>query len=132
MQENAAFNWRTGITLIVFVLALGIYQLRDIFKTYEQLLCTIKVNEQLTIYITEVSKSSLSKDTYNYYLYDTARTANDFLDDVSDLKPIMITDDDKATTEIKDGVIHFHVRGNIYALRTVGYDANIQLDTSPW
>lgn len=132
MQEGAAFNWRTGIMLIAIVLAVGTYQFRDLFKTYEQLINTIKVDEHLTLYITEVSKSSLSKDTYHYYFYDSAKTSNDFLDHMSDLNPVLVTDDEKATTVVRDGQIYIRVRGNIFSFRTSGDDIRLHLDVSPW
>ncbi|ENT4156884.1 hypothetical protein ACQSED_13675 [Salmonella enterica] len=108
------------------------YQFRDFFSVYEQVKSTVKINDKLTLYVTEVSKSSLSKDTYNYYFYDADKSADDFLTHVKSIEPVMTTDDYKASAEVKDGDIYFRVRGNVYAFRSVGYNVSIHLDTSPY
>ncbi|MNO04774.1 hypothetical protein D3C81_2259110 [compost metagenome] len=51
---------------------------------------------------------------------------------INDIKPIMITNDRKASAEIKDGEIYFRVRGNVYLFRSVGYNVRMYLDTSPY
>ena len=132
MREGQVFNRRTIAVLVVFLLGGLLYPFRDLLTRYEDLHGEVKVDDRFTLYITQVEVSSLSKDTYHYYLYDAHKSANDFMSQVKNIEPIMITNDGTATTEIKDGQIYLRVRGNVYAFRSVGYDVRIHLDRSPY
>lgn len=132
MQGAVGFSRKTGAIFVLLLLGFLAYQFRDFFSVYEQVKSTVKINDKLTLYVTEVSKSSLSKDTYNYYFYDAGKSADDFLIHVKSIEPVMTTDDYKASAEVKGGDIYFRVRGNVYAFRSVGYNVSIHLDTSPY
>ncbi|WP_336854077.1 hypothetical protein [Pseudescherichia vulneris] len=132
MREGVGFNWRTGTVLVLLILGFWAYQFRDLFTVYEQLKSNMSVNDELTLYITQAASSSLSKDTYRYYLYDAKKSPDDFMAHVKDVKPIMITDDYEANAEVKDRQIYLHVRGNIYSFRNVGYSVRIHLDVAPY
>lgn len=132
MQGAVGFSRKTGVIFVLLLLGFLAYPFRDFFCVYEQVKSTVKINDKLTLYITEVSKSSLSKYTYTYYFYDAAKSIDDFLTHVKSIDPVMTTDDNKASTEVKDGDIYFRVRGNVYTFRSVGYNVRIHLDTSPY
>ncbi len=131
MREGAGFNWRTGTVFVLLIFGFWAYQFRDLFTVYEQLKGNMNVNDGLTLYITQAASSSLSKDTYRYYLYDARRSPDDFMAHVKDVEPIMITDDYKANAEVKDGQIYLRVRGNVYSFRSVGNSVRIHLDAAP-
>lgn len=132
MRGGAGFSWQTGAVFILLILGYGAYQFRDLFTVYEQLKSDVTIDDQLTLYITQVEKSALSKNTYHYYFYDARKSAENFMAHVKDVEPIMITDDDKATAEVRDGQINLRVRGNVYSFRSVGYNVRIHLDASPY
>ncbi len=54
------------------------------------------------------------------------------MSNVKDINPVMVTDDDKASVTIKDGDIYIRVRGKVYSFTTVGLDARIHIDSSPY
>lgn len=91
-----------------------------LFTVYEQLKSNVTIDDQLTLYITQVEKSALSKNTYHYYFYDARKSAENFMAHVKDVEPIMISDDDKATAQVKDGQINLRVRGNVYFIQKRG------------
>lgn len=131
MRESRDFNWRVGLLFLIF-LGFIVYPFRDLFTVYENLRGEIKVNDQLTLYITQVEASSLSRDTFHFYLYDARKSTEEFMSHVKDIKPVMITNDEKATATATDGEIYLRVHGNVYSFTTVGYDVRIHLDSSPY
>ncbi|MFP8627758.1 hypothetical protein ACLH01_19925 [Enterobacter cloacae] len=118
--------------MVVILLGFILYPFRDLITVYENLQGKMRVNEQLNLYITRVEASSLSKDTFHFYLYDARKSPEAFMSHIKDIKPVMVTNDDKATATVKDGEIYLHVRGNVYSFNTVGYDVHIHLDRSPY
>ena len=131
MRDGRVFNWRVGV-MVVILLGFILYPFRDLFTVYENLQGKMKVNEQLNLYITRVEASSLSKDTFHFYLYDARKSTEEFMSHLSDIKPVMITNDAKATATVTNGDIYLRVRGNIYSFTTVGFDVRIYLDRSPY
>ncbi|HDC4272847.1 hypothetical protein LMJ45_10625 [Enterobacter cloacae] len=131
MRDGRVFNWRVGV-MVVILLGFILYPFRDLFTVYENLQGKMRVNEQLNLYITRVEASSLSKDTFHFYLYDARKSPEAFMSHIKNIKPVMVTNDDKATVTVKDGEIYLHVRGNVYSFNTVGYDVHIHLDRSPY
>ncbi len=98
---NIGFSWRTGAVFVLLILGFWAYQFRDLFTVYEQLKGKMNVNDKLTLYITQAASSSLSKDTYHYYLYDAKKSPDDFMAHIKDVEPIMVTDDYKANAEVR-------------------------------
>lgn len=127
---NIGFSWRTGAVFVLLILGFWAYQFRDLFTVYEQLKGKVNVNDKLTLYITQAASSSLSKDTYHYYLYDAKKSPDDFMAHIKDVEPIMVTDDYKANAEVRDGQLDLYVRGNVYSFRNVGYSVRIHLDAA--
>lgn len=99
---------------------------------YENLQEKIKVNDRLTLYITQVETGSLSKNRYHIYLFDAKKSPEEFMSNIKNINPVMITDDDKASAAIKNGDIYLRVRGTVYSFTTVGFDVRIHLDSSPY
>lgn len=60
MRDVRVFNWRAGIIIFIFLIFIA-YPFRDLFTVYENLQEKIKVNDRLTLYITQVETGSLSK-----------------------------------------------------------------------
>ena len=129
MHDGRDFNWRVGV-MVVILLGFILYPFRDLFTVYENLQGKMRVNEQLNLYIIQVEASSLSKDTFHFYLYDARKSTEEFMSHLSDIKPVMITNDAKATATVTNGEIYLRVRGNIYAFTAVGFDVPIHLDRS--
>jgi len=132
MRKGAGFNWRTGVVFVLLIIGFWAYQFRDLFSVYEQLQSNVRVNDRLTLYITQAASSSLSKDTYRYYLYDAKKSPDDFMTHIKDVEPIMVTDDYKANADVKDGQLYLYVRGNVYSFRNVGYSVRIHLDATSY
>ncbi len=131
MRDGQVFNWRAGIIIVMF-LAFIAYPFRNLFSSYENLQEKIKVNEQLTLYITQVESSSLSKNTFHFYLYDSKKRTQAFMSHINDIKPFLVVDDPKATATVINGEIHLRVRGNVYSFTAVGLDVRIHLDRSAY
>ena len=129
MHDGRDINWRVGV-MVVILLGFILYPFRDLFTVYENLQGKMRVNEQLNLYIIQVEASSLSKDTFHFYLYDARKSTEEFMSHLSDIKPVMITNDAKATATVTNGEIYLRVRGNIYAFTAVGFDVPIHLDRS--
>lgn len=130
MHDVRDFNWRIVVAVVIF-LGFILYPFRDLFTVYEKFQEKIIVNDRLALYITQVEASSLSRDTFHFYLYDAKKSTEDFMSHVSDIKPVMVTNDAKATATVTNGDIYLRVRGNIYSFTTVGFDVRIYLDRSP-
>ncbi len=120
MRDVRVFNWRTGVIIFIFLIFIA-YPFRDLFTVYENLQEKIKVNDRLTLYITQVETGSLSKNRYHIYLVDA-----------KNINPVMITDDDKASVAIKNGDIYLRVRGTVYSFTTAGFVVRMHLDSSPY
>ena len=131
MRDARGFNWRIGVVVFIF-LGFILYPFRDLFTAYENFKERIRVNDHLTLYITQVEASSLSKDTFHFYLYDARKSTEEFMSHVSDIEPVMITNDAKAAATVTNGDIYFRVRGNIYSFTAVGLDVRIHLDRSAY
>ena len=114
MRDGRVFNWRGGIVVVIF-LGFIFYPFRDLFTVYENFQEKIRVNDRLTLYITQVEASYLSKE---------------FMSHVSDINPFMVTNDAKASATVTNGEIYLRVQGNIYAFTAAGFDVPIHLDRS--
>lgn len=129
----ATFGFLTGeLESLSFFLIFIAYPFRDLFTVYENLQEKIKVNDRLTLYITQVETGSLSKNRYHIYLVDAKKSPEDFMSNIKDINPVMITDDDKASVAIKNGDIYLRVRGTVYSFTTAGFDVRMHLDSSPY
>lgn len=53
MRDVRVFNWRAGVIIFIFLIFIA-YPFRDLFSVYENLQEKIKVNDRLTLYITQV------------------------------------------------------------------------------
>ena len=131
MHDGRVFNWRAAI-IVAILLGFIAWAFRDIFTVYEIFQEKIWVNDRLTLYITRVEASSLSKDTFHFYLFDTNKSTEEFMSHVKDIKPLMITNDARVDATVTDGGIYLRVRGNVYAFSTVGFDINVHLDRSSY
>ena len=131
MRDVRVFNWRAGIIIFSFLIFIA-YPFRDLFTVYENLQEKIKVNDRLTLYLTQVETGSLSKSRYHIYLLDAKKSPEEFMSNIKNINPVMITDDDKASVAIKNGDIYLRVRGTVYSFTTVGFDVCIHLDSSPY
>ena len=129
MRDGRVFNWRGGIVVVIF-LGFIFYPFRDLFTVYENFQEKIRVNDRLTLYITQVEASSLSKNTFHFYLYDARKSTEEFMSHVSDINPFMVTNDAKASATVTNGDIYLRVQGNIYAFTAAGFDVPIHLDRS--
>lgn len=131
MRDVRAFNWRAGVIIVFFLIFIA-FAFRDLFTVYENFQEKITVNDRLTLYITQVEAGSLSRNRYHIYLFDAKKSTEEFMSNVKDINPVMVTDDDKASVTIKDGDIYIRVRGKVYSFTTVGLDARIHIDSSPY
>ena len=131
MQENVGFNRRTGVFFILLLLGYGVYQLSNIFNVYEELYGTYKVDNNVTLYVTRVSKSALSKDTYRYYFYDANKTVDYFMSHIRHLTATMETNDNNVMMEVKEKQVYFRIRGNVLSFNNSGVDFIIHIDVSP-
>lgn len=60
------------------------------------------------------------------------KKSEEFMSNIKNINPVMITDDDKASVAIKNGDIYLRVRGTVYSFTTVGFDVRTHLDSSPY
>jgi hypothetical protein len=132
MQDDVVFNKRRIFTLIALAIAFVIYKFWGVFSVEQTLYQKVKVNSLVNLYVTQADAGATTAFSYRYYLYDAKKSDTDFMTHAKNETPFMITNDDKATTTIKDDQIFLHVRGDIYFFDNVSYSVKINLDASPY
>ncbi|MGZ0750593.1 hypothetical protein [Kluyvera sichuanensis] len=132
MHADRAFKKRcllVPVLLLVSFIGWIIYLMA--FPVGQTLYQTVKLNNQVTLYVTQADAGATTAFSYRYYLYDAKKSCADFMKHINDEIPFMITSDDRATATVKDDILYLHVHGDVYSFSNVSYRIRIHLDAAP-
>ncbi|WAH54233.1 hypothetical protein LMA04_09550 [Pseudescherichia vulneris] len=133
MQKQRVFKKRyILIPAFLIVIWLGWIAFFMTFPVEHDLYKKIKINNAVNLYVTQASAGAMTSFSYHYYLYDAKKSDNDFMAHVKSETPFMVTNDDKAIAEVKEGQLYLRVHGKIYSFNNVSNGIRIYLDASPY
>lgn len=135
MQKDRGFKKRYVLVPALFafmLIAWGIHFLT--FPVRLDLYKTVKVNNLVTLYITQTSAGAMTSFAYHYYLYDAKKSEADFMAHIDDQRAFMVTSDSKATATATANNDHLYlrVRGDIYSFDNGSYKVIVHLDAAPY
>lgn len=132
MQKQRVFKKRyILIPILLFLIWLGWIVFFMTFPVEHDLYKKVKINNALNLYVTQASTGAMTSFSYHYYLYDAKKSDADFIEHVKNETAFMVTNDDKAITEVKAGQLYLRVHGNVYSFKNVSDSVGIYLDASP-
>ncbi|EAO7484793.1 hypothetical protein O0466_000441 [Salmonella enterica] len=102
-----------------------------VFPVGQTLYQTVKLNNLVTLHVTQADAGATTAFSYRYYLYDAKKSDAEFMKHIDDETPFMITSDDRATATVKDDQLYLRVRGDIYSFSNISYSIRIHLDAAP-
>jgi len=120
------------VPILLFLIWLGWIAFFMTFPVEHDLYKKIKISNSVNLYITQASAGAMTSFAYHYYLYDANKSDTDFMDHVKSETAFMVTNDDKASAEVKDGQLYLHVHGKVYSFQNVNDSVGIYLDASPY
>lgn len=133
MQKDRGFKKRYVLVPALFafmLIAWGIHFLT--FPVRLDLYKTVKVNNLVTLYITQTSAGAMTSFAYHYYLYDAKKSEADFMAHIDDQRAFMVTSDSKATATANNDHLYLRVRGDIYSFDNGSYKVIVHLDAAPY
>lgn len=132
MQKKRVFKKRyILIPAFLIVIWLGWILFFMTFPVEHELYKKVKVNSAVNLYVTQASAGAMTSFSYHYYLYSAKKSDAYFMAHVKSETPFMVTNDDKAITEVKEGQLYLRVHGKIYSFNNVSNGVRIYLDASP-
>lgn len=133
MPKQRVFKKRYILIPILLLLTwLGWILFFMTFPVEHDLYKKVKINNSVNLYVTQASAGAMTSFSYHYYLYDAKKSDADFMNHVKSDTAFMVTNDDKATAEVKDGQLYLRVHGKVYSFRNVSDSVGIHLDASPY
>lgn len=133
MQKQRVFKKRyILIPILLFLIWFGSIAFFMTFPVEHDLYKKIKINNSVNLYVIQSSAGAMTSFSYHYYLYDAKKSDTDFMDHVKSETAFMVTSDDRAIAEVKDGQLYLRVHGNVYSFRNVSDSVGIYLDASPY
>ncbi|MFG6656868.1 hypothetical protein ACG0Z5_20775 [Scandinavium sp. M-37] len=131
MKKN--FKKRYVLVPALFAFLLIVWAINFLkFPVEHELYKKVKVNNLVTLYVTQASAGAMTSFSYHYYLYDTRKSQTEFMAHIDDETPFMITSDSKATATVSNGQLYLRVRGDIYSFQSGSYQASVHLDAAPY
>lgn len=131
MRNVRVFKW--VVMLSVIVACYGAYKALNspIDQTVYKV---VKVNSEVSLYVTEGSAGATTDFVYQYYLISPDVTEEAFLKGIGDkYQPFLSTSDGKAKIDINDDAIHLNVKGDVYRFTNgASYSTTIYLNASPF
>ncbi len=132
MRNVPVFKKRYLLLLILLATVIYIGYKALHFSPLEQhIVRKIKVNNQVNLYVTEASAGATTDFSYRFYFYDVKKNDADFMTNIHEETPFMITNDDAATINVNNGQIYLKIRGDIYSFRNTNYFTRVHLTASP-
>jgi len=133
MQKQRVFKKRyILIPALLVVIWLGWIAFFMTFPVEHDLYKKVKINSSVNLYVTQASAGAMTKFSYHYYLYSAKKSDADFMAHIKSETPFMVTNDDRAIAEVKEGQLYLHVHGKIYSFNNVSNGVRIYLDASPY
>jgi len=133
MQKERGFKKRYVLVPVLFafmLIAWGIHFLK--FPVEQEVYKTVKVNNLVTLYITQASAGAMTSFSYHYYLYDATKSEADFMAHIDDQRAFMVTSDSKATATTNNDNLYLRVRGDIFSFNNGSYKVIVHLDAAPY
>lgn len=131
MRNVRVFKW--VVMLSVIVACYGAYKALNspIDQTVYKV---VKVNSEVSLYVTEGSAGATTNFVYQYYLVSPDVTEEAFLKSIGDkYQPFLSTSDGKTKIDINDDAIHLNVKGDVYRFTNgASYSTTIFLNASPF
>jgi hypothetical protein len=133
MQKERGFKKRYVLVPVLFAFMLIAWVIHFLkFPVEQEVYKTVKVNNLVTLYITQASAGAMTSFSYHYYLYDATKSETDFMAHIDDQKAFMVTSDSKATAIANNDHLYLRVRGDISSFNNGGYKVIVHLDASPY
>ena len=133
MQKQRVFKKRyILIPILLFLIWLGWIVFFMIFPVEHDLYKKVKINSSVNLYVTQASAGAMTSFSYHYYLYSGKKSDAYFMAHVKSETPFMVTNDDRAIAEVKEGQLYLRVHGKIYSFNNVSNGVRIYLDASPY
>ncbi len=133
MQKERVFRER--YIVIVLVIAFLGYLIKMVldFSPYEQTIIRKEsIGEFNTLYVTEGSAGATTENTYKYYLYPSAKTEKEFLENIRDYPSVLFTSDSDVKMQLKGKKLYFTVKGTIYSFTNQSDSVFIYLNSTPF
>jgi len=133
MQKERGFKKRYVLVPVLFafmLIAWGIHFLT--FPVGHDLYKTVKVNNLVTLYVTQASAGAMTSFSYHYYLYDATKSEADFMAHIDDQRAFMVTSDSKVTATANNDHLYLRVRGDIFSFNNGSYKVIVHLDAAPY
>lgn len=133
MQKERVFKKCYVLVPVLFafmLIAWGIHFLK--FPVEQEVYKTVKVNNLVTLYVTQASAGAMTSFSYHYYLYDATKSEADFMAHIDDQRAFMVTSDSKATATANNGHLYLRVRGDIFSFNNGSYKVIVHLDAAPY
>jgi len=103
------------------------------FSPYEQTIIRKEsIGEFNTPYVTEGSAGATTENTYKYYLYPSAKTEKEFLENIRDYPSVLFTSDSDVKMQLKGKNLYFTVKGTIYSFTNQSDSVFIYLNSTPF
>ena len=134
MLNAQAFKKRHALWIfLLLAIAYAIYMLSKISPLEQSIIHEEKINNQVNIFITEASEGATTNFSYNFYLYDSSKSAENFKSALKDnYSPFLITSDANALRKVERGVIYLDVKGKVFVFNnTPAYKYNNSIYTVP-
>ncbi|CAM3986737.1 hypothetical protein [Rahnella victoriana] len=133
MQKERGFKKRYVLVPVLFAFILIAWVIHFLkFPVEQEVYKTVKVNNLVTLYITQASAGAMTSFSYHYYLYDATKSEADFMAHIDDQRAFMVTSDSKATATANNDHLYLRVRGDISSFNNGGYKVIVHLDASPY
>jgi len=133
MQKERVFKKRYVLVPALFIVLMIAWVIHFLtFPVGHDLYKTVKVNNLVTLYVTQASAGAMTSFSYHYYLYDATKSETDFMAHIDDQKAFMVTSDSKATAIANNDHLYLRVRGDISSFNNGGYKVIVHLDASPY
>ncbi len=133
MQKERGFKKRYVLVPVLFAFILIAWVIHFLkFPVEQEVYKTVKVNNLVTLYITQASAGAMTSFSYHYYLYDATKSEANFMAHIDDQRAFMVTSDSKATATANNDHLYLRVRGDISSFNNGGYKVIVHLDASPY
>lgn len=133
MQKERGFKKRYALVPVLFAFMLIAWVIHFLkFSVEEELYKKVKVNNLVTLYITQASAGAMTSFSYHYYLYDATKSEADFMAHIDDQRAFMVTSDSKATATANNDHLYLRVRGDIFSFDNGSYRVIVHLDAAPY
>ena len=133
MQKERVFRKRYIFSVLAIAFFGYLIKVVLDFSPYEQTIIRKEsIGEFNTLYVTEGSAGATTENTYKYYLYPSAKTEKEFLENIRDYPSVLFTSDSDVKMQLKGKNLYFTVKGTIYSFTNQSDSVFIYLNSTPF